>query len=291
VQRNFTEWSLCDFRGGVEVRNVLVAVLVLIFADRAFAAEINDLNVGDKVRGSAAPISMYTCAGGRVSLAVAMDTQKNKVELINVTDMKHPVRQTRPLNVFYGVVDTFKAYDGEIHKYVRVTNASGDDVTFYSKPNYGSSRLKSVDPEAFSTSSAFHQLLVKNDLFNSDGPTKTSVYECYPSLHQASEIVANELPEKGDFERIFEYTLFDKTLPDGKHPVWIYYQSRGEVLRVEMPSMDMCVVTPASTTDMGVINSKNYDVIDTSSPLWNLAHDIWKAAFQRYTIVGTPRRC
>lgn len=263
------------------------------FAGLAHAADVNDLNVGDKVRGSAAPVSMYTCAGGRVSLAVAMDTRNNKVELINVTDMEHPVRQTRSLNECYGVVDTFKAYDGDIHKYVKVINGSGDGLTFYSKPNYGYSALRSVDPKGFSTSSAFHQLILKNDPFNVDHSTQLRVYECYPSLHSwdASEINANELPTNGNFERIFEYTIFDKTLPDGKHPVWIYYQSRGEVVRIDMPSMGICVVTPESTADIGVINSKNYDVIDRSSPLWNLADDICKAAFQRHMIVGTPRHC
>lgn len=105
----------------------------------------------------------------------------------------------------------------------------------------------------------------------------------------AAETNANT---KGDFERIFEYTLFDRTLPDGKHPVWVYYQSAGgKIVRVDMPSMDMCVVTPESTTDIGVIKSQNYDVIDKSSPNWNFAQDIWKAAFQRYLIVGKPRRC
>lgn len=80
-----------------------------------------------------------------------------------------------------------------------------------------------------------------------------------------AEVVANKRTQ-GDFERIFEYTLFNKTLPDGKHPVWVYYQSGEKIIRIDMPSMDMCVVTPQSRTDIEVINSKNYDLINRSSP-------------------------
>ncbi len=95
----------------------------------------------------------------------------------------------------------------------------------------------------------------------------------------------------GDFERIFQHTLDDKILPDGKHPVWIYFQSKENTVRIDMPSMDMCVVTAESSADMSLIGSKKYDVIEKSSPDWNFAHDIWKAAYQRYLIVGEPRRC
>jgi hypothetical protein len=165
------------------MREFSIAASVFLFANAACATDLNDLNVGDKVEGSAAPASMYTCAGGRVALAIAIDTQNNRIEIINVTDMKHPIRQTRSLNVFHGVIDTFKAYDGQSHKYVKVTNASGDGITFYTKPNYGYSVLRTTDPEGFSSSSAFHQLLVENDPYTHDKSMKISDYECYPSLH------------------------------------------------------------------------------------------------------------
>lgn len=93
------------------------------------------------------------------------------------------------------------------------------------------------------------------------------------------------------FDRIFEYTIFNQTLPDGKHPVWVYYQSGEKIIRVDMPSLDMCVVTPSSDADWGVIKSRNYDVIGKASRGWDFALQIWKAAFQRYMVVGQPRRC
>jgi hypothetical protein len=39
------------------------------------------------------------------------------------------------------------------------------------------------------------------------------------------------------FDRIFEYTIFDQTLPDGKHPVRVYYQSGDKIVRVDAPSL------------------------------------------------------
>jgi hypothetical protein len=92
-------------------------------------------------------------------------------------------------------------------------------------------------------------------------------------------------------DRIFEYTIFNQTLPDGKHPVWLYYQSGQKIVRVDMPSLDMCVVTPRSDADWGVIRSRNYDVIPRDSKEWNFALEIWKAAFQRYLVVGQPKPC
>lgn len=97
--------------------------------------------------------------------------------------------------------------------------------------------------------------------------------------------------KQGSFDRIFEYTLFNEVLPDGKHPVWMYFQSDKEVIRVNMPSMDICVVTPQSIADMGVINSKNYDVIPKGTEGWDFAVQIWQAAFQRWLIVGQPKPC
>jgi hypothetical protein len=93
------------------------------------------------------------------------------------------------------------------------------------------------------------------------------------------------------FSRIFEYTIFDQTLPDGKHPVWVYYQSGEKIVRVDMPSLDMCVVTPESAADWGVIKSTNYDVIPKASKGWDFALEIWKAAFQRHLVVGQPKAC
>jgi hypothetical protein len=57
-------------------------------------------------------------------------------------------------------------------------------------------------------------------------------------------------PDGDDFSQIFEYTLFDVTLADGKHPVWIYFQSNGNTSRVDIPSMDLCIVTPQSRADL-----------------------------------------
>lgn len=93
------------------------------------------------------------------------------------------------------------------------------------------------------------------------------------------------------FDRIFEYTTFNQTLSDGKHPVWVYYKSGEKIIRVDMPSLDMCVVTPQSAADWGVITSKNYDLIPKASEGWNFALEIWKAAFQRYLVVGQPTAC
>jgi hypothetical protein len=101
-------------------------------------------------------------------------------------------------------------------------------------------------------------------------------------LHRASD---------GTFDRIFEYTLFNRTLPDGKHPVWVYYQSGSKTVRVEMPSMNMCVVTPDSERDLGVIKSRNYDSIKKGSEDWKFGIEIWKAAFARYMIVGKAIAC
>lgn len=98
-------------------------------------------------------------------------------------------------------------------------------------------------------------------------------------------------PKDKSFDSIFEYTLFDQTTSDGKHPVWVYYKSGNIIARVQMPSMDMCIVTPDSEQDPGVIRSKNYDAIKKGSDRWSFALEIWKAAFARYMIVGKPTRC
>jgi hypothetical protein len=89
--------------------------------------------------------------------------------------------------------------------------------------------------------------------------------------------------DKVPFERIFEYTLFNEKLPDGKHPVWIYYQSRQMLVRVVMPSLDLCVVTQRSEADVGLLKSGDFDVIPTDQ--WGMALQIWRAAFQRDLLV------
>jgi hypothetical protein len=98
-------------------------------------------------------------------------------------------------------------------------------------------------------------------------------------------------PKNKDFDRIFEYTIFSQTLPGGKHPVWVYYQSGDKITRVDMPSLDMCVVTPRSDADWGLIRSKNYDVIPKATQGWDFALEIWHAAFQRFLVVGQPKPC
>jgi hypothetical protein len=115
------------------------------------------------------------------------------------------------------------------------------------------------------------------------------------NLQGSNENPAPEEPapnSKGkSFDRIFEYTLFSQSLPDGKHPVWIYYQTGQKIIRVDVPSLDMCVVTPRSDADWGVIRSRNYDVIANATQGWDFALEIWKAAFQRYLVVGQPKAC
>lgn len=98
-------------------------------------------------------------------------------------------------------------------------------------------------------------------------------------------------PKDKRFDRIFEYTIFSQTLPDGKHPVWVYYESGDKFVRVDMPSLDMCVVTPRSEADWGVIKSRNYDVIPKATREWDFALEVWSAAFQRYLVVGQPKPC
>ena len=110
-----------------------------------------------------------------------------------------------------------------------------------------------------------------------------------PGQAQSGELRLSSMPAipiaQGEFDRIFEYTLFDQTLPSGKHPVWVYYQSGEKIVRVDMPSMSMCVVTSDSGADLGVIASKEYDVIPRDLQGWDFALQIWSAAFQRYMIV------
>jgi hypothetical protein len=93
------------------------------------------------------------------------------------------------------------------------------------------------------------------------------------------------------FDRIFQYIIFNQTLPDGKHPVWLYYQSSENIVRIDMPSLDLCVVTPRSVADLDVIKSRSYVVVPTGTKDWDFALEIWQTAFRRYLIVGNPKPC
>jgi hypothetical protein len=97
--------------------------------------------------------------------------------------------------------------------------------------------------------------------------------------------------EQPNFKQIFEYTLFNETLPDGKHPVWLYFRTNNNIIRVDVPFMHWCTVTLQSNADLGVIRSKNYDVIFKGSRPWNFSLEIWKAAFQRSLMLGPPKSC
>ncbi len=96
--------------------------------------------------------------------------------------------------------------------------------------------------------------------------------------------------DKG-FDQIVEYTMFDQTLPDGKHPTWVYYRSGSSIVRVQMPTLDLCVVTSNSKADLSLLNTKSFSVVVKASTQWELALEIWKAAFERYMIVGQPKSC
>jgi hypothetical protein len=62
-------------------------------------------------------------------------------------------------------------------------------------------------------------------------------------------------------------------------------------MRVDMPSLDTCVVTPRSDADWGVIRSRNHDVIPKALQGWGFALENWKAAFQRYLVAGQSKAC
>jgi len=99
-------------------------------------------------------------------------------------------------------------------------------------------------------------------------------------------------PSGSDFGRIFEYTLFDSKTPDGKYQVWIYYETKpGELMKITMPSLDMCVITRGSERDLDLFRSGDYDQIQKNSNGWALARQIWKAAFDRYMLTGHPASC
>jgi hypothetical protein len=62
-------------------------------------------------------------------------------------------------------------------------------------------------------------------------------------------------------------------------------------MRVDMPSLATCVVTPRSDADWGVIRSRNHDVIPKALQGWGFALENWKAAFQRYLVAGQSKAC
>jgi hypothetical protein len=100
--------------------------------------------------------------------------------------------------------------------------------------------------------------------------------------------------EPGTFAAISEYTMFDQMLPDGKHPVWVYYVSgppKPIIVRLTMPSMDMCVVTPESKRDMHIFEERSNHHLVKGSREWIFAEEVWQVAFKRYLLVGQPQRC
>jgi len=103
------------------------------------------------------------------------------------------------------------------------------------------------------------------------------------SSHADGQQAGGDSADKVPFERIFEYTLFNEKLPDGKHPVWVYYQSKQMLVRIVVPSLDLCVVTQRSEADVGLLKSGNFDVIPKEQ--WSMALQIWRAAFQRDLLV------
>ena len=93
----------------------------------------------------------------------------------------------------------------------------------------------------------------------------------------------------GSFNKILQYTFLNETLPDGKHPVWAYYVSHNTVARVELPSLDMCLVTTNSTADMELMRNGVLQAVPRSQR--SFAMQIWQAAFAKYITVGSPRVC
>jgi hypothetical protein len=97
---------------------------------------------------------------------------------------------------------------------------------------------------------------------------------------------------KNSFDKISQYTLMNETLPDGKHPVWIYYEIKGKtIMRVTMPSLDMCGVMQDSKSDIDILVENMAEPIIEGSSDWNMALDIWKTAFDKYMITGSPTYC
>lgn len=111
-----------------------------------------------------------------------------------------------------------------------------------------------------------------------------------PSTSQANASENAGVPES--FEKIAQYTLLDEVLADGRHPVWIYYESKGNnVIRVTMPSLDICVVSQSSKSDVHILENQKYSHIAKDSDDWNMALEIWREAFDRYIVSGTPTFC
>lgn len=97
---------------------------------------------------------------------------------------------------------------------------------------------------------------------------------------------------KNLFDKISQYTLMKETLPDGKHPVWIYYEVKGKtVIRITIPSLDLCGVMQDSKSDNDILDNNMADSIREGSDDWNMALDIWKTAFNKYMLTGTPTHC
>lgn len=98
-------------------------------------------------------------------------------------------------------------------------------------------------------------------------------------------------PSRSGFREISQYTLTSEKLADGRNPVWIYYGTVDGVVRVALPSLDLCVVTQESVYDNRIFREgENAKVVEGSDD-WKLATDIWAAAFERYMLNDTPAPC
>jgi hypothetical protein len=63
------------------------------------------------------------------------------------------------------------------------------------------------------------------------------------------------------------------------------------IMRITMPSLDMCGVMQDSKSDIDILNN-NIDIpIEKGSDDWNMALDIWKTAFDKYMLTGSPTHC
>jgi len=111
-------------------------------------------------------------------------------------------------------------------------------------------------------------------------------------VRKPEPVVTQEAASRNSFDKISQYTLMNEMLPDGKHPVWIYYEVKGKtIIRLTMPSLDICGVMPESKSDIDILRSKKASNIQKDSTEWDMALRIWKTAFDRYLLTGIPTRC
>lgn len=145
-------------------------------------------------------------------------------------------------------------------------------------------------PQATQIKDATHGLCIANI-----NPQKTlrTVYEFeFDVLKNTSKLMQIEPSKSSNFDRILQYTLMNQTLPEGKHPVWIYYLLDERTIKVTMPDLDLCVVTSdSSQSDLDILRNNVASPIARSSDDWSFAEEIWKAAFQKYMVSGSPKKC